>query len=139
MEYETYLSICFIYLFYSRDNAFIPKGYVAKEIQKSTSCSIGQLHLQMRSSALHGALCASLGGRSAPLQKRNGNRKERADLAFAPSHISRFPDHPLVHSSGTSAIFIRPIPPQFSLRQTTQGNGQTAPPTCGGPQRSSQA
>jgi len=56
---------------------FIPKGYVAKERRKSQRpSSIGPLK-QRKSVALHGALCARLGGRSTPLQNRNERKRKR--------------------------------------------------------------
>jgi len=102
----------FIYLFHSRDIAFIHTGYVAKERQKRTSCRPRSVSY-LTNETLYPLWCAGKSrGQECPLTKRGyENKRKRTNLAFAPRglHISRLSNHPLVHSRGTSAIFIRPV------------------------------
>jgi len=73
------LTYLFIY-FDLETTPFIPKGYVAKERRKSERpSSIGPFK-QMKSVALHSALCARLGGRSTPLQDRNEKKEKRRTI-----------------------------------------------------------
>jgi len=117
----TYL---FIYFGHAVNQAVIPKGYVAKrrkQRERRAHCRplAGQFQ-QMESVALHSALCASLGGRSTPIQ--NNRRKEKEcenNLAFAPrgypiSRSSRLPSYPLIHPCGVSRFHVRPISHRLS-------------------------